>query len=143
MMKGTAGAKVIKEEGDFVCEVGSGKAGTIVCATQGKPVVNVVETKQGGLPMTVSISIDGSATTKFELIDTGRMKVVASDTSALKVTASVRLGGSDVPFPAEKLVTLFGQPESSLAYKCEGGKLLLKPEIANVANTWQELTPAP
>ena len=142
-MKGAAGAKVLKEEGEFVCDVGAGSTGTITCATQGKPVVNVVETKQAGLPMTVSMTIDGKATTKFELLDNNRMKVVASDTKGLKVTASVKLGGSEVPFPSEKLINLFGAPESTLGYKCEGGKLFLKPEVANVDTVWQELTPVP
>jgi len=143
MMKSAAGAKVVKEEGEFVCDIGAGRTGTLTCATQGKPVVNVVETKQAGLPMTVSMTIDGKATTKFELLDQNRMKVVASDTKDLKVNASIKLGGNEVPFPSEKLVTMFGAPESTLGYKCEGGKLFLKPEVANANNVWQELTPVP
>jgi len=142
-MKSAAGAKVVKEEGEFVCDIGAGRTGTLTCATQGKPVVNVVETKQAGLPMTVSMTIDGKATTKFELLDPNRMKVVASDTKDLKVTASIKLGGKEVPFPSEKLLTMFGAPESTLGYKCEGGKLFLKPEVANANNVWQELTPVP
>lgn len=142
IMKGAAGAKVIKEEGEFFCDVSEGSEGTIRCATQGKPVVNVVETKQAGFPMTISVTIDGSATTKFKIVDSGRMTVVSSDVSGLKVTTNVTLAGKEVPFPTDKLLTLFGNPESTLSYKCESGKLLIKPDVHGVQNTWQELTPA-
>lgn len=142
MMKGAAGAKVLKEEGEFVCDVSDGSAGTITCATQGKPVVNVVETKQAGFPMTISVTMDGKATTEFKIVDATHMTVVSSDVSGLKITTNVTLAGKEVPFPTDKLLTLFGNPQSTLGYKCEAGKLLIKPEIAGVENTWQELTPA-
>ena len=142
MMKNVAGAKVLKEEGSFVCTVSEGQEGTIACETQGKPVENVVETSQTGMKMVLSITIDGKATTRFKLIDAQTMRVVSSDTSKLKIGTEVSLAGQKVPFPADKMVNIFGKPESTLGYKCEGGKLLLKPHVDNVDTPWQTLEPA-
>ncbi len=140
MLKNVADAKVVKEEGEFVCTVSEGKTGTIVCDTQGKPVVNVVETKKAGIPMTISVSISGKAESKFSLVSAQRMQVVSSDTSALEIETSVSLGGKSIPFPTDKLITIFGEPKSYIAYRCDDKGLSLKPEIANVDNTWQQLT---
>src|SRR5262245_46873376 len=142
LMKNVAGAKVLKKEGSFVCTVSDGQEGTVVCETQGKPVENVVETNQAGMKMVMNITIDGKATTRFKLIDSQNMRVVSSDTSKLKIGTQVTLGGQDIPFPADKMVSIFGKPESTLGYKCEGGKLLLKPHVDNVDTPWQTLEPA-
>jgi hypothetical protein len=142
MMKSVAGAKVIKEEGEFICEFSDGAEGTITCATQGKPVHNVVETSQAGMPMTVSVKIDGKGTTRFKLLDAGRMQVIGSDTSALKLEASMTIAGKNVAFPADKLTTMFGEEKAVLAYKCEGGKLAIKAELENTKTIWQEFRPA-
>jgi hypothetical protein len=142
MMKNTVAGKVIKEEGEFVCSIDSGKQGSIECSSQGKPVVNVVETKQAGLPMRISVELSGTAKTKFTLLDGSRMKVVSSDTSQLKVKANVELAGKAMPFPTDELLGIFGEPESVLSYKCEQGALAIKPEIAGVETDWQEFTPA-
>lgn len=141
MMKNLAGAKVLKKEGSFVCTVSAGQDGTVVCETQGKPVENVVETNQTGMKMVISITIDGKATTRFKLIDAQTMRVLSSDTSKLKIGTEVTLGGQKIPFPADKMVSIFGKPESTLGYKCEGGKLLLKPHVENVDTPWQTLEP--
>lgn len=142
LMKNVAGAKVLKKEGSFVCTVSDGQEGTVVCETQGKPVENVVETSQTGMKMIMSITIDGKATTRFKLIDAQNMRVISSDTSKLKIGTEVTLAGQKVPFPADKMVNLFGKPESTLGYKCENGKLLLKPQVDNVDTPWQTLEPA-
>jgi hypothetical protein len=142
MMKNVAGAKVLKKEGSFICTVSEGAEGTVVCETQGKPVENVIETNQTGLKMIISITIDGKATTQFKLLDAQNMKVVSSDTSQLKIGTNVTLGGKKMPFPADKMVSIFGRPESTLGYKCEDGKLFLKPHIDNVETPWQRLEPA-
>lgn len=142
LMKNVAGAKVLKKEGSFVCTVSDGQEGTVVCETQGKPVENVVETSQTGMKMVMRITIDGKATTRFKLIDAQNMRVVSSDTSKLKIGTEVSLGGQKVPFPADKMVSIFGRPESTLGYKCEDGKLLLKPHVDNVDTPWQTLEPA-
>ncbi len=141
LMKNVAGAKVLKKEGSFICTVSEGAQGTVVCETQGKPVENVVETNQAGMKMVISVTIDGKATTQFTLVDAQQMKVVSSDTSQLKISTQVKLGGKQIPFPTDKLVTIFGKPESKLSYKCEDGKLFLKPQIDNVDSPWQRLDP--
>src|SRR5262245_22508783 len=123
MMKNIAGAKVLKKEGSFICDVSEGAQGTVVCETQGKPVENVVETNQAGMKMIITVTIDGKATTQFALLDAQQMKVVSSDTSKLKIGTKVMLGKKEMPFPADKMITIFGKPESKLSYKCEGGKL--------------------
>jgi len=92
--------------------------------------------------MVISITIDGKATTRFKLIDTQTMRVVSSDTSKLKIGTEVTLAGQKVPFPADKMIDIFGKPESTLGYKCENGKLLLKPHVDNVDTPWQTLEPA-
>jgi hypothetical protein len=142
LMKNVAGAKVLKKEGSFICTVSEGAQGSVVCETQGKPVENVVETSQAGIKMVISVTIDGKATTQFELVDARHMKVVSSDTSKLKIDTKVNLGGKPMPFPTEKLISIFGKPESTLEYKCEDGKLFLKPQIDNVDSPWQRLEPA-
>ena len=142
MMKNLAGAKVVKKEGSFICNVSEGAQGTVVCETQGKPVENVVETNQAGMKMVISVTIDGKATTQFALLDGQRMKVVSSDTSKLKIGAKVTLAGKQMPFPTEKLVSIFGKPESTLSYKCEDGKLFIKSEIEKTETPWQRLDPA-
>ena len=142
LMKNVAGAKVLKKEGSFICTVSEGAEGTVVCETQGKPVENVVETSQTGMKMVISVTIDGKATTQFKLIDAQNMKVVSSDTSKLKIGTEVTLAGKKMPFPADKMVSIFGKPESTLGYKCEDGKLFLKPHIDNVDTPWQRLEPA-
>jgi hypothetical protein len=141
MMKNVGGAKVLKEEGSFICNVSEGTQGTTVCETQGKPVQNVVETNQAGMKMTISVTIEGKASTRFTLLDAQRMKVVSSDTSGLKIGTTVTLGGKEIPFPTEQLVGIFGKPESTMSYKCESGKLYIKPEMENAQTTWQELEP--
>ncbi len=142
LMKNVAGAKVLKKEGSFVCTVSEGQEGTVVCETQGKPVENVVETNQAGMKMVIGITIDGKATTRFKLIDAQNMRVLSSDTSKLKIGTQVTVAGQKVPFPADKLVSIFGKPESTLGYKCENGKLSLKPHVDNVDTPWQTLEPA-
>jgi hypothetical protein len=142
LMKSVAGAKVVKKEGSFICTVSEGSPGTVVCETQGKPVENVVETNQAGMKMVTSVTIDGKATTAFTLVDARHMKVVSSDTSKLKITTKVTLGGKPMQFPTDKLVSIFGKPESTLEYKCEDGKLFLKPQIDKVETPWQRLDPA-
>ena len=141
MMKNVAGAKVVKEEGAFICTVAEGTEGLITCDTQGKPVQNVVETDQAGMKMTISVTIDGKAVTQFKLLDAQRMMVVSSDTSGLKIGTNVKLGGKEIPFPTDRLMNIFGKPQSTLGYKCEGGKLFIKPEIENTQTVWQELQP--
>jgi hypothetical protein len=69
------------------------------------------------------------------------MKVVSSDTSDLKIGTTVTLGGKQMPFPADQLIGIFGKSGSTLGYKCEGGKLYLKPHVENVETVWQELEP--
>jgi len=140
MMKNVADAKVVKEEGDFICEISKGDEGTIFCDTGETPVHNVVETKQAGVPMTVSVKLDGKGTTRFKRLDAKRLQVSGSDTKDLKLEASVSLAGKQMPFPADKMVSIFGDEDAILSYKCEGGKLLLKPEIEGTETTWQELT---
>jgi 3D (Asp-Asp-Asp) domain-containing protein len=142
LMKNVGGAKVLKKEGSFVCTVSDGQEGTVACETQGKPVENIVETNQTGMKMIISITIDGKASTRFKLIDTQNMRVVSSDTSKLKIGTQVTVAGQKVPFPADKMVSIFGKPESTLGYKCEDGKLFLKPHIDNVDTPWQRLEPA-
>jgi hypothetical protein len=142
MMKKVAGAKVVKKEGSFICNVSEGAQGTIVCETQGKPVENVVETNQAGMKMIISVTIDGKATTQFTLVDAQHMKVVSSDTSKLKIGTKVTMGGKDIPFPTEKMVSIFGKPESTFSYKCEEGKLFIQPQLANGDAPWQRLDPA-
>jgi hypothetical protein len=141
MMKNVAGAKVVKEEGAFICTVSEGTQGMITCDTQGKPVQNIVETNQAGLKMTISVTIDGKAVTQFKLLDAQRMQVVSSDTSGLKIGSKVTLGGKEIPFPTDRLLSIFGKPESTLGYKCEGGKLFIKPQLENTEGVWQELEP--
>ncbi len=140
-MKKVAGAKVVKKEGSFICNVSEGTQGTVVCETQGKPVVNVVETNQAGIKMVISVTIDGKATTQFTLVDAQNMKVVSSDTSKLKIDTNVTMGGKAMPFPTDKMVSIFGKPESTISYKCEGGNLFLKPQIDKVDSPWQRLDP--
>ena len=65
--------------------------------------------------------------------------MLSSDTSKLKIDTKVNLGGKPMPFPADKLISIFGKPESVLGYKCEDGKLFLKPQIDNVDSPWQRL----
>jgi hypothetical protein len=142
MMKSLAGAKVVKKEGSFLCTVSEGAEGSVVCETQGKPVENVVETNQAGMKMIISVTIDGKASTQFALIDGGRMKVISSDTSKLKIGTKVTLAGKQMPFPADKLISIFGKPESTLSYKCEDGKLFIKPQIDTGEAPWQRLEPA-
>jgi hypothetical protein len=142
LMKNVAGAKVLKKEGSFICTVSEGTQGTVVCETQGKPVENVVETNQTGVKMVISVTIDGKATTQFTLTDAQHMKVLSSDTSNLKIDTKVNLGGKPMPFPTDKLISIFGKPESVIEYKCEDGKLFLKPQIDNVDSPWQRLEPA-
>jgi len=141
MMKNLAGAKVVKKEGSFLCNVSEGTQGMIVCETQGKPVVNVVETTQAGMKMTIAVTIDGKASTKFTLLDAQRMKVVSSDTSQLKIGTDVTLGGKKIPFPTEQLISIFGKPESTMNYKCEASKLAIKPQVENTETVWQTLEP--
>lgn len=141
MMKNVAGATVLKKEGLFICNVSEGTEGTVVCETQGKPVVNVVETSQAGMKMTINISIDGKAVTQFKIVDGQQMRIVSSDTSGLKIDTQVSVGGRQVPFPADKLISIFGKPESMMSYRCEEGNLLLKPQIENTETVWQELKP--
>jgi hypothetical protein len=142
LMNNVAGAQVVKKEGSFICTVSEGSPGTVVCETQGKPVENVVETNQAGMKMVISVTIDGKATTAFTLVDARHMKVTSSDTSKLKIATKVSLGGKPMPFPTDKLVSIFGKPESTLEYKCEDGKLFLKPQIDKVDSPWQRLDPA-
>jgi hypothetical protein len=142
MMKSLPGAKVVKKEGSFICTVSEGAQGTVVCETQGKPVENVVETNQAGMKMVISVTIDGKATTQFTLLDAQRMKVVSSDTSKLKIGTKVTLAGKPMPFPGERLVSIFGKPESVLGYKCEDGKLFIKGQLEKTEAPWQRLDPA-
>ena len=142
MLQNAAGARVLKEEGEFICTVSEGKQGSISCDSLGRPVVNVIETKQAGIPMTISVTMKGKALNKFRLDNESQMTVISSDTSQLEIETSVNLGGKAVPFPTDKLVTIFGEPQSTLSYKCEGGALYIKPELQNVQTTWQKLTPA-
>jgi hypothetical protein len=93
--------------------------------------------------MTVSVKLDGKAVNKFTRVDGDPpgMKINASDTSQLKLEASMTTGGKEFPFPGDKLMTVFGHESTVLRYKCEGGKLSLKPEVAGTETAWQELTP--
>ncbi len=141
MMKNTINAKVVKEEGDFVCEISSGDDGTITCDTGESPVHNVVETKQGGMPMTVSVKLSGKGSTRFKRLAEGRLQVTDSDTKNLKLETSVTLAGKSIPFPGKEMVGLFGGDKAILSYKCQDGKLLLKPELDDTETTWQELLP--
>jgi hypothetical protein len=143
MMKNVAGAKVLKKEGSFICNVSTGAQGTVVCETQGKPVENVVEANQAGMKMVIAITIQGKAATQFALLDAQHMKILSSDASQLKISTKLTLGGAQMPFPTDKLMTIFGNPESTLGYKCEGGKLFLKPGVDKVDSPWQRLDPAP
>jgi hypothetical protein len=143
MLQNAAGARVLKEEGEFICTVSEGKDGSISCDSLGKPVVNVIEAKQAGIPMTISVTMKGKASNKFRLDSESRMTVIATDTSQLEVKTSVNVGGKEVPFPTDKFLTFFGEAESTLSYKCEGGALYIKPEIDNVQTTWQKLEPVP
>lgn len=142
LLKKLPETKVVKEEGAFICDVPAGTQGTITCATQGKPVVNVVETNQGGMKMIITVTIDGRATNQFQLLDGGRMNVLSSDISGLRITTEATLAGRKMPFPTEKLIGLFGDPGSKLAYKCEGNRLLLNSQPESAAPVWQTLEPA-
>lgn len=143
MLKNVAGAKVLKKEGEFICVVAEGNQGSIDCDTQGKPIVNVVETHQAGMPMKVSITLNGKGRTKFELVGPGRMKIIGSDISQLELDTKVTLAGNDIPFPADKLVTIFGEADTIMAYKCDNGALALKPQLENVETDWQQFQPVP
>lgn len=143
MLKSAAGARVVKEEGEFICTISEGKEGSISCDSLGKPVVNVIETKQAGVPMTISVTMKGKASNKFRLEDDSRMTVITTDTSQLEVKTSVNLAGKEMPFPTDKLVTIFGEPQATLSYKCESGALHIKPEVDGVETTWQKLKPVP
>ncbi len=142
MMKNVAKAKVVKEEGDFVCTISAGDEGTIFCDTGPTPVHNVVETTQAGMPMSVSVKLQGKGTTRFKRLTEGRLEIASSDTKDLKLEASVTLAGKNMPFPAEKMISIFGGQKSILLYKCEGDNLLMKPELDNTKTDWQEFTPA-
>ncbi len=142
MMKNVANAKVVKEEGDFVCTISAGDEGTIFCDTGPTPVHNVVETTQAGMPMSVSVKLQGKGTTRFKRLAEGRLEIASSDTKELKLEASVTLAGKNMPFPAEKMISIFGDQKSILLYKCEGDNLLMKPELDNAKTDWQEFTPA-
>lgn len=142
-MKNVIDAKVVKEEGAFVCTISEGKQGTIACDTGGKPVVNVIEAKQGSLPMTITVSFTGRGSTRFTIVSDGRMKVAAGDMSGLDVTAKAVVGGQEIPFPAKEMFTLFGSSEGALSYRCEDGALALKPEAEGVDTSWQHMKPAP
>jgi len=142
LMKNVAGAKVVKKEGSFICDISEGAQGTVTCATQGKPVLNVVEANQAGMKMLISVTIDGKATTNFTLHEGQRMNVVSSDISGLKISTDVTLGGKKIPFPTDKLISIFGKPDSTLSYKCEGGNLMINSQPAGAAAVWQRLEPA-
>ena len=141
MMKNAADAKVLKEAGSFICTVSEGTDGTVACETQGQPVENVVEANQSGMKMIISVTIDGKASTRFRLLDSQNMKVASSDTRGLRIDTKVTLGGREIPFPTNELIGIFGKADSTLAYKCESGKLYLKPQVDGLETTWQELEP--
>ena len=142
MMAKLQGAKVVKKEGAFLCEVSEGTQATATCSTQGKPVLNVVEANQGGMKMVISIKMDGRATSSFTLEDGQRMKVHSSDIKGLKITTEVKLGGKAMPFPTDKMISIFGDAGSTISYKCEGGNLLLNGQPAGAEPVWQRLEPA-
>jgi hypothetical protein len=139
MMKNISDAKVLRKEGRLICTVTDGTRGTITCDTQGKPVVNVVETDQIGMKMRVSITMNGKAVTDFELLDDRQMKVTASDVSQLKVDAHVTLGKKEMPFPAADLIGTFGKAGTTMSYKCDGDQLSLLPHLEGYELTWQNL----
>lgn len=142
MTKNVANAKIIKEEQEFTCEISAGEEGVIACDTGKTPVHNVVETQQAGMPMTVSVQLEGKGSTRFRRLDNRRLEVTGSNTEDMKLEASVTLAGKSIPFPAEQMVSIFGEEKSVLSYKCEDDKLFIKPEIDNTKTTWQEFTPA-
>jgi hypothetical protein len=147
MMSNIEGAKVLKKEGELLCEITLTEAvGAVKCSVKGgKPFAVEVSAHQPGLPpMLLHFEATGSTTSKFRLVGEKQMQVSEPKLGDLAMKTTVTIAGKPIPFPVMDMLQAFGgEMGSTSSYECSGNELKLRPEIEGTVTGWQILKRAP
>lgn len=142
MMANLPQGKVTKEAGDLICEnTLTGQEGTVTCKTAGgKPVVIEVTANQGGMPLSIHMTMSGKTSSKFKVLDEKTMQITSAALGDLKIDVEATIAGNKIPFPTVPLLeSLTGEMGATNSFACEEDKLRLRPQI-DAKTGWQELT---
>jgi|GEM_PF-3097332 len=139
MMSNLGDAKVTEESGSYVCTISEGKEGTISCATDGgKPVINGVSAKQGGMPLTVRMIMTGGTTSKFKITDKDKMTISETDMSGFDFKVEATVAGRPMNLPFQDLAMAFGAEgeEVHQSFDCTGDTLKLLMHLEDTKTDW-------
>lgn len=136
------GAKLVKNEGQYVCELPKQKSGKATCEAVGGPVVTEVAVDQAGLAMTVRVEISGKSILDAEITE-DKITFKNGDLKDLKMKVHATVGGQKIPFEADKFLSMVPSDDSQMAYECSGDSLKLKMEVEGVVTDWQTLKRIP